>query len=80
MKSRMSVALPPSFKLVRTLSTYHWEHGLSQFDGKKTVRVASLTAEENRWLHTIESFQSKTMCITRLNGEIYDMFEAKEIR
>lgn len=76
----MSVALPPPPKLVRNLSTYHWEQGLAQFDGKKTIRVAYLTTKESHWLHTIESFQSKIMCITRLNGKICDMFEAKEIR
>ena len=76
----MSVAIPPpSNNLVRTLSTYHWEKGLSIFVGKP-VKVAYLHASNNYWLHTIESFQSKIMCITRLNGEIFDMFDAKEIR
>jgi hypothetical protein len=78
--NRMSVTLPPAHKLVRTLSTYHWEQGLAVFDGQRVVRVADMTSRGNYWLHTIESVQSKIMCITRLNGAIYDMFEAKEIR
>jgi hypothetical protein len=70
--------LPPS--VIRSVGIHHWQAGLDRFDGRKPLQVyIQVDNSKSIWTHTIEILNSKTMCITRLNGAIKDMFEAKEI-
>lgn len=67
----MSVTHAPL--IAREIGRCHWLHGISLFDGAKSITVGKHYASDGKWKFTIELHNKEAFCVTRFNSVIYDI-------